>query len=305
MHRGPCHRRPTLAMLRAFLSPFAIATLAAAAVCQTEPAPAPGGLDGLAARVDAAHRPDGPTPAVTALKGAVELHYVARDAEQRGQVDLDLRYLEWTRPGGTKVVPLLRYEVKQAGAPVVRGRDRNGPWQLVKGEPRDLLAADAAQDLAEHERRQTLVRQLLRFLAPGDVLRTLQQAGPITREDLEVARATRVACVTVTGTLPAFPLLRQGGDDAPAQLKVWIDAATNRLLAVDAAPMQDGKPDVADGERVRLTDLRARDGLLVPGEVLHLFTGADGKYALQTRAVITTLQLRPELKAEDFDRSRG
>jgi hypothetical protein len=292
-------------MLRNQLLPLAIAAFAAATAAQSEQPPVAGGLEGLAARVDAAHRPDGPTPAVTALRGTVELHYLARDAEQRGQVDLDLRYLEWTRPGGTKVVPLLRYEVKQAGAPVVRGRDRNGPWQLVKGEPRDLLAADAAQDLAEFERRQNLVRQLLRFLAPGDVLRTLQQAGQITREDLEVARASKVACVTVTGTLPAFPLMRQGGDDAPAQLKVWIDAATNRLLAVDAAPMKDGQPDVANGERVRLTDLRARDGLLTPGEVLHLFTGADGKYALQTRAVITTLQLRPELKAEDFDRRGG
>lgn len=292
-------------MLRNQLLPLAIAAFAAATAAQGEQPPVAGGLEGLAARVDAAHRPDGPTPAVTALRGTVELHYLARDAEQRGQVDLDLRYLEWTRPGGTKVVPLLRYEVKQAGAPVVRGRDRNGPWQLVKGEPRDLLAADAAQDLAEFERRQNLVRQLLRFLAPGDVLRTLQQAGQITREDLEVARASKVACVTVTGTLPAFPLMRQGGDDAPAQLKVWIDAATNRLLAVDAAPMKDGQPDVANGERVRLTDLRARDGLLTPGEVLHLFTGADGKYALQTRAVITTLQLRPELKAEDFDRRGG
>lgn len=289
-------------MHRTFLSPFVIAVLAAACACQTEPAPAPGGLEGLAARVDAAHRPDGPTPVVTALRGAVELHYVARDAEQRGQVDLDLRYLEWQRPGGAKVVPLMRYEVKQAGAPVVRGRDRNGPWQLVKGEPRDLLAADAAQDLAEYERRQNLVRQLLRFLAPGDVLRTLQQAGPVVREDLELGRGAKIACDTVTGALPAFPLMRQGGDDAPAQLKVWIDAATNRLLAVDAAPMKDGKPDVANGERVRLTDLRPRDGLLVPGEVLHLFAGADGKFALQTRAVITTLQLRPELKAEDFDR---
>lgn len=292
-------------MLRLQLLPLAVAALAAAVPGQSDPTTVPGGLEGLAARVDAAHRPDGPTPVVTALRGTVELEYVARDAEQRGQIDLDLRYLEWTRSGGTKVVPLMRYEVKQAGAPVVRGRDRNGPWQLVKGEPRDLLAADAAQDLAEYERRQNLVRQLLRFLAPGDVLRTLQQAGPVVRENLELVRGAKIACVTVTGTLPAFPLMRQGGDDAPAQLKVWIDEATNRLVAVDAAPTKDGKPDVGNGERVALTDLRPRDGLLVPSAVLHLFTNADGKHALQTRAVITTLQLRADLKAEDFDRSRG
>ena len=280
------------------------AVFAAAAGLPAQDPPLPGGLEALAARVDAAHRPDGPTPVVVALRGAVELHFVARSAEQRGQVDLGLRYLEWTRPGGTKVVPLIRYEVKEAGAPLVRGRDRNGPWLLSKGEPRDLTGADFAQDLAEFERRQNLVRQLLRFLEAGTVLRSLQQPGPLAVEDLvlNAARGTKVACITVQGSLPAFPLLRRGGDDAAAQLKVYVERATLRLLAVDATPMADGKPDAAAAERVLLRDLRARDGLLVPHEVLHLFAEADGTFVLQSRAVVTKLELRPELAVDDFDR---
>jgi hypothetical protein len=291
-------------MHRHALLPFAVAAFAAMAACQADEPVVAGGLEALAARVDAAHRPGGPTPIVTALRGAVELHFVARAAEQRGQVDLDLRYLEWTRPGGTKVVPLIRYEVKEAGAPIVRGRDRNGPWLLSKGEARDLAGADFAQDLAEFERRQNLVRQLLRFLEAGTVLRSLQQPGPLAAENLTLnaARGLSTACVSVQGSLPAFPLLRRGGDDAPTQIKVYVERATNRLLAVEATPLVDGKPDVAAGERVLLRDLRERDGLLVPHEVLHLFAEADGRFALQSRAVVTRLELRPELKAEDFDR---
>lgn len=258
----------------------------------------------LADQVDAAHRPGGPTPVVTALRGNLELHLVARSAEQRGQVDLDVRYLEWSRPSSGKVVPLLRYEVKQAGVPLVRGRDRNGPWLLSKDEPRDMGAADLAQDLAEFERRQNLVRQLLRFLEAGAVLRSLQQPGPVADADLAVQRGAVVPCHTVVGNLPAFPLLRRSGDDAPAQLKVWIDRGSHRLLAVDATPIVAGRPVDQEAERVLLRDLRERDGLLVPHEIVHLFADASGAFGLQSRAVVTALQLRPELKPEDFDRTR-
>lgn len=256
----------------------------------------------LASRVETAHRPSGPVPQVTALKAAIELHMLDKKSEQRGQVDLLLDFLEWQRPGGKRVVPLLRYEVRDAGTPVVRGRDRDGPWQLVRGEARDLTSADATQDLAAFERHSNLVKQLLRFLSPGDVLRSLQQPGPIGDETLEVQRGTKVACQTVQGQLPAFPLLQQAGDDAPVELKVWIDKATGRLLAVDAWLLQDGKKDIARGERIVLGKLEVRDGLLVPLELLHLFREADGGLSLQSRAVMTKLSLRPELRAEDFDR---
>jgi hypothetical protein len=273
------------------------------AVGAAAPAGSPS-LETLASLVDAAHRPGGPTPVVTALRGSVELHLVARGAEQRGQVDLDVRYLEWTRPGGKKVVPLLRYEVKEAGVPLVRGRDRNGPWLLAKDEARDMTAADLAQDLAEFERRQNHVRQLLRFLEAGTVLRSLQQPGPVAAADLAVQRGTTVPCHVVTGNLADFPLLRRGGDDAPVQLKVWVERANHRLLAVDATPVVDGKPDERGGERVLLRDLRERDGLLVPHEIVHLFAEPTGAFALQSRAVVAALQLRPELQVEDFDRKK-
>lgn len=262
----------------------------------------PADLLALAGRVETAHRPNGPVPRVTALKAAMQLHLLDKTAEQSGQVDLVLDFLEWQRPNSKRIVPLLRYEVRDAGTPIVRGCDRNGPWQLVRGEPRDLTGADATQDLAAFERHSNLVRQLLRFLSPGDVLRGLQEPGPVTDEVLEVTKTRKVACQAVSGKLPAFPLLQQAGEDAPVQLKVWVGKADGRLLAVDAWPLQNGAKDPGRGERVLLLDLEARDGLLVPRQLLHLFRQPNGDLSLQSKAELTKLSLRPELRAEDFDR---
>lgn len=257
----------------------------------------------LAARVDEAHHPKGAVAPVTAFTGSLELHLVDAEAEQRGQVDLDVRFLEWMQPGKTKVRPLLRYQVVQAGKPIVRGRDRFGPWQLIQGKPEDLND-QLARDLEECDRHTNLARQLLKFLAPGDVLRALQRPSAVNIEPLNLSRDERVECETIEGDLPAFPLLQQGGEDAPTHLKAYVSKAEGRLLAVDAWPTKDDKIDPTRGERMLLLDLHERDGLLVPRELKHLFRDEAGKLRLKTRAVLTKLSLRPKLDVDDFDRTK-
>jgi hypothetical protein len=260
-------------------------------------------LEALAGRVQAAHHPKGPVAPVQAFTGSLELHLVDADAEQRGQVDLDVRFLEWTPPGKTRVRPLLRYQVVQAGKPIVRGRDRYGPWQLIQGEPEDLND-QLARDLEECDRHTNLARQLLKLLAPGDVLRALQRPSAVASEPLNVERGVRIECETVEGDLPAFPLLQQGGEDAPTHLKVYVAKENGRLIAVDAWPTKDGKLDPTRGERMLLLDLHERDGVLVPRELKHLFRNETGKLRLKTRAVLNNLSLRPKLDVDDFDRTK-
>lgn len=257
----------------------------------------------LAARVDAAHHPKGAVPPIQAFAGNLELHLLDAEAEQRGQVDLDVRFLEWVPPGKTRVRPLLRYQVVQAGKPIVRGRDRFGPWQLIQGKPEDLND-QLARDLEDCDRHTNLARQLLKFLAPGEVLRALQRTSAVRTEPLNVERSLRVECETVEGDLPAFPLLQQGGDDAPTHLKVYVTKAEGRLIAIDAWPTKDDKIDPARGERMLLLDLHERDGVLVPRELKHLFRDEAGKLRLKTRAIVTKLSLRPELGVDDFDRTK-
>ncbi|MBL8737795.1 MAG: hypothetical protein JNL12_15285 [Planctomycetes bacterium] len=263
----------------------------------------PADLEAFAARLDAAHHPNGAVAPIEAFTGTLELHLLDASAEQRGQVDLDVRFLEWRQPGKTRVRPLLRYQVLEAGKPIVRGRDRFGPWQLVQGKPTDLDDR-LPRDRDECERHTNLARQLLRFLDPAAVVRGLQRPSSVRDEPLLVERSVRVECTTVEGDLAAFPLLRRADDETAVHVKVFVTKAEGRLLAVDAWPVHDGQIEPTRGERVLLLDLHERDGVLVPREVKHLFRDEAGKLRLQTRGVLTKLSLRPVLGADDFDRTR-
>lgn len=278
-------------------------TLALDLTVPQEPPSPPLDREQLAARVDAAHRPNGPVPPVTAFRCDLKLELVDRDAATGGAADLAVQFLAWQRPDSDRVRPLIRYEVRDAGSPIVRGRDRDGPWQLFQGEPRDLRAAQFADDRAACERHTNLARQLLRFLDPGQVLRSLAQPSAVRDENLRLQRQP-VPCQTIEGDLDAFPLLQQAGEDAPVRLKVFVDQATGRLLAIEAMPLQDGKPDPARLEQVQLHGLYEQDDLLVPRSIVHLFRKPNGQLHAETRATLTTLSLRPELGVDDFQRSK-
>jgi hypothetical protein len=282
----------------------AILTGLSSLVAQTLPTPLPADLEALAQRVERAHHPGGKTAPVTAFRGSLELELIAADAAQSGRVDLSVAFLQWRRPGSDKVRPLIRYELAQAGEPVVRGRDQNGYWHLFQGVPRDLAGSEFPQDRAACERDTNLARQLLRFLAPGDVLRGLVNPTPTKDEDLRLGRETPTPCTTVEGQLTAFPLLQRGGEDAPVVLKVWITRADGHLFAIEAWPLEQGHKVDTGGELVRLLDLLEQDGLLVPRKMEHFYRLPDGKLKVQWRTLVTQLTLRPELTAADFDRPK-
>jgi hypothetical protein len=268
------------------------------------PAAADDDLAALASTVEQAHRPKGPVPPVTALRSVFQVHLLDPGAEQKGVVDLAVRYLEWTRPNAKKPTALIRYELGDGATEVVRGRDRDGPWHRVQGQPRDLQNADYERDYAIFQQHSNLAKQLVRFLSPGTVLRELQQASAIGNEDLTVERGTVVACRVVEGVLPSFPLVHQGQDDVPVHTKFFVDRASGQLLALDVWPLQDGKRDDGKGERILLLHARERDGLLVPGELRHLFRDQAGRLRPNSKAVMVRLELRPALAPEDFDRTR-
>jgi hypothetical protein len=281
---------------------FALPLLAAFAAAQNDtlPTPLPADLEALARRVEAAHHPQGPVARVTAFDGSLELHVHDAKQAQGGQVDVDVKYLEW-HPAPNRTRHLIRYSIREATPPVECGRDKNGFWHLYQGEAINLTEADV-QDRAAAERHTNLARQLVRFLEPGQVLRALTGPSPVRDEPFQMSRETPVACETVEGGLPAFPLLQQGGDDAPVHAKVLVEKATGRLLAIEVSPLVQGKPDVARTEVVRLNDLRPQDGFLVPRQLLHWQRGDDGRLRLASRAVLPRLTLRPNLSEEDFRR---
>ncbi len=295
---APSVRSP--AMIRIVL-PFLLALASPRA--QT-PAPPTGELEALAAKVETAHRPKGPVPRITALRATFTVHLLDPTAEQRGQVDLAVQFLEWQRTTNSKTTALVRYQMSEASTQVVRGLDRDGPWQIVKGEARDLESADSTQDLEAFRQHANVLKQLVRFLSPGDALRSLQEPGPVRTEDLVIGREDKVACQTIEGRLAEFPMVRKGQADGPVAVKFWIAEPQGVVVAVDVWPLRDGKPDTRAGERILLQELKDRDGVLVPLRLKHLQSDAEGKLRTSTEAVLVKLELRPELRVEDFDRTR-
>ena len=241
---------------------------------------------------------------MTAFRIDLTLHLQDPAAEQRGQIDLGVQFMMWT-PEGKKERPLLRYEVRDAGKPTVRGRDQFGYWQLSQGKPVDLTTTELAVDLENCQRHTSLARQLLRLLGPGEVLRSMREPSAVRVEKLAIEHGKPpIECFTVVGTLPSFPLLQMGGDDAPVQLQFYVTKDKSTLLALDATPIIEGKPDTLKTERTLLGDLRERDGLLVPHELRHLFRDSSGALRPHSRTVLVRVSLRPELRVEDFDRDR-
>ncbi|MCA8949408.1 MAG: hypothetical protein KDE27_07885 [Planctomycetes bacterium] len=278
----------------------AIGTTQVAPTTDPTPSGTPSDLAALAARVDAAHRPNGPVPAVTAFRAALSIEPLAIEQEQSGQVDLQVNYLRWVRQD-ERIRHLIRYEVKGAGREIVQGRDRNGFWQLFQGKAQDIPKSDV-ESREGAERNTMLARQLLRFLDPAAVVRSLQRPGAVATEPFQVGRQAPIECDTVEGTLAGFPLLRLAGADDPVRLKLWVGKADGRLLAVLVRPERDGKPVDREAELIRFADYREQNGVLIPKQLVSSFEDADGQMRPQSRVFLTELDLRPEFTVDDFDR---
>lgn len=283
--------------------PLAVcAMLGAPLACQAEePTQAPSELEELARAVGAAHRPDGPTPAVDAFRCRLELHLLDVREQNGGQANLDVRFLQQSRKPPKKPRAYIRYEVKGAEQEIRRGFDRVGPWHVKQGRPQDLTAAGAEKDLESLREHTNLARQLVRFLSPEAVIQALDGATRVLDDELRVGRR-QVPARSVSGRVEKFPLMQGGGEEAPAYVTIYVDEATQRLLAVDAWPLKDGKADRVRGERILLSDLELQDGLLIPRTLRYLRRNESGMLRSHSTVKILSLDLRPGLELADFDR---
>jgi hypothetical protein len=144
----------------------------------------------------------------------------------------------------------------------------------------------------------------VRFLAPGKVLTSMRNPGPVVAETLRIGRADPVACFTVAGDLDSFPLRRQAGETAAARVQAYVDSTTGLLVALRVLPLgADGKPG-RSGEFLRLQDHAPQRGMQVPMTIVHFDIEDAGPPQPQLEIHLTTLQLGAALKPEDFDRPR-
>jgi len=255
----------------------------------------------LARQVGAAHRPEGPTAKVEAFRCNLELHLIDVREQNGGQANLDVQFLQQPRRAPAPPRTYIRYEVQGAEQPIRRGFDRVGPWHVKQGKPADLTAAGAEKDLESLLEHINLARQLVRFLSPEAVLTQLQAATAVREDKLRLGRKS-VPVLSVSGNLQRFPLMQTAGDEAPAYVTIYVDERSRRLLGLDAWPLKDGAPDRLRGERILLSNLELRDGLLVPRTLRYLWRNESGQLRSHSTAKIITLELRPQLTVGDFDR---
>lgn len=273
-------------------------------LCCAAPAqdpPTPQDLRRLAETVDAVHRPTGRQP-IPGFRAALAIEQTAADAEARGRVELEVRFLLWQKPGSQKVRPLIRYQLMDASKPTEQGQDQEGPWAVESGKRVDLDAAEREVDRHEIQRRTNLARQLLRFLDPGEVLRALKEPSPVADEALRIGRTESMPCTVVEGRLDAFPLLQKQGDDAPVRLKVFIHQQSHRVVALEAWPLDKTGKKEANGEFMLFADHRVEGGVLLPMRLAHSLVLPDGSRRKQLDVTITSIALAPDLKAEEFAR---
>ncbi|MFK7743264.1 MAG: hypothetical protein AB8H80_23310 [Planctomycetota bacterium] len=266
-------------------------------------------LAALALRVGRSHRPEaGPGAAaakpIDAFRCSLALELLDKRAEQGGQVELAVQFLRWQRENNRRKITLLRYELQGSEGLNVRGRDRLGPWHVQQGEVQDLTGARHERDLEQFREHLNLAKQLVRFLSPEEVLKSLKKPSEVTRTQLVIARGKSVATLTVTGTLKRFPMMQNAGEEGPALLQIYVDESNDRLRAVDVWPLVEGKPDLRRCERIVMNDQRMRDGILVAHELTHKWRDPNGRLRPHSRVKMTTLDLRPELTVSDFDRRK-
>ena len=256
----------------------------------------------LARQVGGAHRPDGPTAKVEAFTCQLELHLLDVSEKNGGQANLEVDFLQQAREAPKKPRTFIRYKVRGVDRAIRRGFDRFGPWHIQQGKPADLTAAGAQRDLESLREHTNLARQLLRFLSPEAVIGSLEAPTQVSHEELRIGRKS-AAVYGISGRLPAFPWMQRAGSDAPAHVTIYVDKSSKRLLGIDAWPVKDGVTDRSRGERILLSDLQLRDGLLIPRTLRYLWRNAAGKLRSHSTAKIITLDLSPKLDVKHFDRS--
>jgi hypothetical protein len=258
--------------------------------------------EALILRVNKAHQPDGKIAKIDAFTSKIELELKDVTADKGGQVTLDVSYLDLHNPKRKRPTTLLRYAVKGGEDRIVRGFDVFGPWHLRNGKPEDLTAPNAVQDLANFQEHRSLAQQLVRFLSPGDVIQSLTNCSAVEEREIVLSRRKATKALAIEGDAERFPMMHNAGEEQPARLTVWVDAKTNKLLAVDVTPIVNDKPQPDRRERIKLSKLTERDGLLVPRFLHYLLPNKAGDLQIHSTVHLVDLNLRPNLTTSDFNR---
>ncbi|MEZ5965806.1 MAG: hypothetical protein R3F56_18365 [Planctomycetota bacterium] len=301
---------PTAGLRAAAWSLLAVGTLAAQGTAPPETprssevpragsraaAPMRQDLEELATALGRAHGLAADAKPITSF--GADLRVESRDKQEKDSISIDIR-VDFSAPRS------LRCQVREKGVRVERGMDPElGPWAISGDRVLKLQGADFARDADQIAHDLRLCRQIVRFLDPQRMLRTLEDPGPVGKEDLEITkRLTFHACPTVEGVLTRFPIYTVDADGR-ARVKLFVHPDTSQLLAVRAQPIgDDGKPTQPTAELILLGDYAETQGLHLPSKLTVFRVDGDAREPLQT-VHINGIELDREFAPKHFARPK-
>ncbi len=277
-------------------------------------------LQRLTELVTSAHRSES-AEKLTGFRANLRIEELAKSAEEhRGQIELEVAFLDWKHPDTGRAYPLIRYQQTDSARSIEQGRDREDYWAFADGKQLDMRSREMATDLEHARRNIQIARQLLQFVDADALLRALIEPSPVVAEDLIQGRANKEPCWTVSGRLAAFPLRVQDGEAKAVEAKAFIARETNLLLGIEVRPDAGAQQEPRDegqqtaeaksdaqtkGEFMLLSEHATIDGRVVPKRVVHFVIDTDGKRRVQMGIDLTTIELGKKLEAAAFDRPKS
>lgn len=260
-------------------------------------------VDRFVADLRKAHAPDGDVASPSGFHIAYKL--TGNREGKSVAIVADTTFLRW-EPEPDTVKPLIHTRIHEGETPIERGRDQGGDWIRKDGKTQALFGNVFAEEKEGIQRDVNLAEQLLRYLDPAAVVERMFQVTRVVEEDVAVGgRGRKAHCRTLRGVLMEFPFYYRGGAPAPAQLQVWIEDESGLLVAFEATPIHNGRPQPGLRERYRVADLEANGGVLVPRTIVLYRPGPDGKPTYDAKVEISSLDFAGERTADDLARPRG
>lgn len=272
-----------------------MAILATPMLAQDE-ASLPKGVEELAKAIDASHLLGENLSELQQFTGVLRLETRGKDQDSI-EIELQAKFM---------APRSIRYRIEEEGEIIERGRDRIGVWDRVGDKVRPLSGREYGQDREQINRHTRLARQLLRFLDPGALLRSLKELSLVQIEELPLGiRGKMRRFTTVSGQLDSFPLYALEENPDKVALKMLIDPESHQLSAVQLVPLNAEGNALAGGELIMLQDHKETQGRLLPTllTIFRLFeTGVMKPYVT---VKVFQIDLDPGLTAQDMLRPKN
>ena len=106
----------------------------------------------------------------------------------------------------------------------------------------------------------------------------------------------------VSGQLATYPFYSDTGNTHPAKVKIWIDVANKKLIAVSASAIDKSGKQAGTGEFLLLSKHKIRAGMQIPSQLDVYTIRPQGRVPL-VRLGLASLELTAPLTAQEFDRT--